>query len=120
MLLCRDADGLRAPCPGNIAQRFGHQAAAQPAAAVCSIDQHAADRGFGVGDPRRDDPQEGHYAAAVLHPHEYALRVNGVGIGFRDVLFEEEDGLACLHDTVVFPGGEFAEMFCEDRIHGGL
>lgn len=68
VLLCRDADGLGAPCPGNIAQRFGHQAAAQPAAAVCSIDQHAADRGFGVGDPRRDDPQEGHYAAADLAP----------------------------------------------------
>ena len=44
-------------------------------------------------------------------------KIDLVGVGFGDVLFEEKDGFAGLHDAVVLGGGDFAEMFDDDGVH---
>lgn len=56
-------------------------------------------------------------AAVLLRPEKDALRIDLVGVGFGDVLFEEKDGFAGLHDAVVLGGGDFAEMFDDDGVH---
>ena len=67
--------------------------------------------------PCGDDPQECDDAAVLLRPEKDALRIDLVGVGFGDVLFEEKDGFAGLHDAVVLGGGDFAEMFDDDGVH---
>ena len=84
-------------------QGFVHQAAAQPAAAVTGVYQHPSDGCLGADDPCGDDPQECDDAAVLLRPEKDALRIDLVGVGFGDVLFEEKDGFAGLHDAWGWP-----------------
>lgn len=92
VFLCRDADRLRTPRLRDVPQGFEHQAAAQSAAAVTGIDQNPAYGDFVLDDSCGDDPQECDDAAVFLHPEKDALRIDGVGVGGGDMLFEEKDG----------------------------
>ena len=89
------------PSCGDLPQRLPHHAAAEPFPALPANDEHASHGGLLMKDVRRDDPEKGDDASLLLDPLEERAGIDCVRIGAGDPLFEEENLLAGLYDTVV-------------------